>query len=275
MAFRRYNQLFPHQYLSLALIDGLPIGDDGKLDESEIGTTTLDVIAVGMTYKHFVLQANGIGAHSSMPPYPYVESRCGVVPIGYQTHAPMKEALSMADLGQGVVAGSAFLEVYESDVLKTYPVVKDTTIANALDYAAGALPAETDCGAKTLTLKASPSSSAPSGTATSILATPNPTFFADLNLVDDAFTPTFPPYRWTNDVNVYEGASLLGSCVLGMTCSFTTTAGVGRLTFEADIGPPGTLPDTSQAIVATKVTVQRTGKPVTSTSLPCKGSDCT
>ncbi len=60
-AFATYHQLFPDQYLGLALYPGLPIGDTGKPDPSQKNATRLDVIAVGLQYKQqFDLQEDGI-----------------------------------------------------------------------------------------------------------------------------------------------------------------------------------------------------------------------
>ncbi len=125
--FHAYHRIFPDQYLSLALIDGLPIGVQtsttpgttrpgphpltnkrgpsrvqGRLlsgthdviDAGQITATTLGVIAAGMKLRSdFVLQADGLGASSgAQEPFGYVEAACGRIDTGFQTHAPQVES---------------------------------------------------------------------------------------------------------------------------------------------------------------------------------------
>jgi hypothetical protein len=252
LAFAQYHDLFPQQYLSLALCPGLPIGDTSEIDGSEIEATELAVIATGMAYRHrFSLQENGLGPNGHSPELAYVQAHCGSVATGFQTQNPKKlGTLDQADLEAGVESGAGYLEVYETDVLST-----NSASVAAIKYAAAALPADKDCGPLTLTLAASPPTSAPHQVNT-ITAVPGRNLLADLNFTDSNFSPAYGPFPFVADVNIFEGSHLIGECTVAMTCRpVTVSPGPENTTFEADIGPPGTTPYSSQAVVSATTVV--------------------
>ena len=166
-AFKKYHELFPHQYMSLELTNGLPIGNNHMLDPSQITETPLAVIAAGRKYKSsFVLQEDSLvpSAVSVGPPFAYVEGNCGTTVTGYQTEETNIEnngaPLDSADLQAGVNDGVDFIEVYESDVLDGLAAaaqpanLADQTIEAALEV--GIRPAAASNGCAPLTISATP-----------------------------------------------------------------------------------------------------------------------
>ncbi len=291
-AFKNYHELFRHQYLSLELINGLPNGNNGMLDPSQITETPLAVIATGRKYKSsFVLQEDSLvpSAVSVGPPFAYVEGNCGTTVTGYQTEETNIEnkgaPLDSADLQAGVNDGVDFIEVYEPDVLDGLAAaaqpanLADQTIEAALKSAYGQLPASNGCAP--LTISATPHT-ATSGTDATVTASlgrasttcpgppgsppltvPCPDLLANLNFHDNTFDPSVDPpihgpFDFTADINVYENGQLLGSCNTGTSCPFTVTPGKGLTKFTADIGAPGTTPYSSQAVVSAETEVDRT-----------------
>jgi hypothetical protein len=211
-AFKTYHELFPHQYMSLALIPGLPIGNDRTLDASQITATPLAVIAAGRRYgSSFVLQANGLGAGSERggPPEPYVQGNCGTITTGFQTHAPSLEnadgaPLNTDDLQAGVNAAANFIEVYEQDVLDglaglTNGNTADQTIEDALKTAHRGLHANPGCDPLTLSATAETATIGTAATVTATLgpsATSCPTITGSCpNLLNNATALMAPPGR--------------------------------------------------------------------------------
>jgi hypothetical protein len=299
-AFKEYHELFPHQYLSLAVLNGLPIGNNHMLDQSEITETPLAVIAAGRKYgSSFVLQQDSLtsGVVAAGPPFAYVEGNCGTIVTGYQTEEPSIEKLDSADLQAGVNDGVDFIEVYESDVLdglagrSPSAPEADQTIEAALKTASGQLLANHGCAP--LTLSATPQT-ATLGTQATVTAALGPAsrtcprppgskpltaacpdLLANLNFHDNTYDPSTvsgleitAPFVFTADINIYANGQLLRSCNTGTSCSMTVTPGQGLTTFTADIGAPGTIPDSSLAVVSAAAAVQRTK------GTPCKPQAC-
>jgi hypothetical protein len=302
-AFHNYHQIFPHQYLSLAVLNGLPIGNNHMLDPSQITETPLTVIAAGRKYgSSFVLQEDSLASDvvTVGPPYPYVEANCGTIATGYQTQEPSIEnngaPLDSADLQAGVNDGVDFIEVYESYVLNGLAgrtktaTPADQTILAALKSAYGQLPASHGCAP--LTIRATPqtatigtqatvtaalgpaSTTCPTPPGSPPLTVPCPDLLDRLNFHDNTFDPSANPlingpFYFTADINIYENGQLLGSCNTGTSCSMTVTPRQGLTTFTADIAAPDTIPDSSQAVVSAEAAVQRTKV------IPCKPQACT
>jgi hypothetical protein len=253
--FRMYRKIFPNQYMSLSLIDGLPIdrslvaGTPGAprpgkhpmareapvgadlipsppprpedfIDGNEITATALAIIAAGRKYgSSFVLQANGLGPDSgSAPTYSYVQGNCGSIDTGFQTHDPKIEpALSMSDLQPGVQAGARFLEMYA--VLAKAGLTKNNpnaTVLGAITYADGALKTNSSY-CQPLTLTASPQTAAP-GAPTTLTATYETGLLSDLSFRYGGYAPTDGPYPFTGSFSLK-----LGSAAPTPTC--TTTPG--------------------------------------------------
>jgi hypothetical protein len=251
--FSEFHQLFPNQYLSLALIPGLPIGNQasGSVDSisppdpSQTTATPLDIIATGLKYKPgFVLQDNGLAGkvtNDGDAEYNFVKANCGNIPTGFQTKAPSqvaKEGTLNSALEKGVAAGVDFLEVYESDLGDE----------KALENAAKGLQHNRRC--VPLRLIATPPEGSV-GTAANVTAT------TDLNLSSG------------DTVNVFEGTKLLNSCS-SITCKASLDPGIGTTLLTAEVSYAGQIP-----IVSASTTLSRSA-PVTKGTLPkpCTGTAC-
>jgi hypothetical protein len=256
-----YRKIFPDQYMSLALIDGLPIdrslvgGSSGVplpgkhpmdrrppvgadiipsppprledfIDGNEITATPLAIIAAGRRYgSSFVLQANGLGAGSGFAPtYAYVQGNCGSIDTGFQTHDPKIEpVLSMSDLQPGVQAGARFLEVYA--VLAKTGLTKNNpnaTVLGAITYANGALKTNSSY-CQPLTLTASPQTAAP-GTRTTLTATYETGLLNELSFRYGGYAPPDGPYPFTGSFSLKLGSAAPTPTCTTMPASSTTPA---------------------------------------------------
>jgi hypothetical protein len=147
-SFDNYHQLFPNQYLGLALYPGLPIGNNGAEDPHEKVATLTSVIDVGMRYKQqFDLQENGMkgitAKQPSDPEYNAVRAHCGEIVTGFQnaksaTVAPTDQGPLSRALDHVVAAGADFWEVYVSDV-------DNLSMQDVLKRASTQLPAHKQC----------------------------------------------------------------------------------------------------------------------------------
>jgi hypothetical protein len=146
-SFDQYHQLFPHQYLSLSLYPGLPIGNNGAEDRRARTDTVDRVIEAGMRYKQqFALQENGIRGRERQPSdheYNAVREHCGDIVTGLQnsksaTNDPAYQGPLDRALDHVTAAGVDFWEVYASDV--DNPSMKDV-----LTRASTQLPAHEHC----------------------------------------------------------------------------------------------------------------------------------
>jgi len=145
-SFDQYHQLFPNQYLGLALYPGLPIGNNGAEDKRERVATLNRVIAAGMRYKQqFDLQENGMKggtAEPNDPEYNAVRAHCGDIVTGLQnavtaTDSPDQGWLSRA-LDHVVAAGVDFWEVFLPDIV-------NPSRTDVLKQASTQLPAHKQC----------------------------------------------------------------------------------------------------------------------------------
>jgi hypothetical protein len=146
-SFDKFHELFPHQYLGLALYPGLPIGSNGAEDRRERVATLNSVIAVGMRYQQQLdLQENGIKGRPTQPSgpeYNAVRDHCGNIVTGLQnagsaTTAPQIQGSLSRSLDHVLAAGVDFWEVYVADV--DNPSMKDV-----LTRASTQLPAHEHC----------------------------------------------------------------------------------------------------------------------------------
>jgi hypothetical protein len=145
--FDQYHQLFPHQYLSLSLYPGLPIGNNEAEERRARRDTVNRVIAAGMRYKQqFALQENGIKGgekQPSDPEYIAVRDHCGEIVTGLQnsrsaTKYPADQGPLDRALDHVAAAGVDFWEVYVSDV-------ENPSMTDVLKRATTQLPAHTQC----------------------------------------------------------------------------------------------------------------------------------
>jgi len=260
--FHMYRKIFPNQYMSLGLIDGLPITrttvtittpthptptpstttpiklftfSEDKIDPNEITATPLAIIAAGRKYgSSFVLQADGLGPSSgSAPTYSYVQGNCGSIDTGFQTHDPtVEQGLSAADLMPGVQAGVRFLEVYAVTAKEGLTKKPNGTVLGALTYADGALKTNA-AYCQPLTLTASPQTAAP-GTPTTLAATYETGLVNELSFRFGGFAPPFGPYRFTGSFNL-----MLGPAAPTPTCQATpaTTTAPASTTCTTTVTP--------------------------------------
>jgi hypothetical protein len=141
--FTRYAQLFPNQYVSLALYRGMPIGvKNGApvVDEAEAQETPQRVITAGMTElpAKFVVEANGLNANSpTNHVYQLVKASSGKTLTGFElataatVHPDVEgdasnpaRALCLA-MSAGLAAQVDFIEVYEEDASSDDPAVQN------------------------------------------------------------------------------------------------------------------------------------------------------
>jgi hypothetical protein len=146
-SFDKFHELFPNQYLGLALYPGLPIGNNGAEDQREKVATRMSVIAVGMRYKQqFDLQEDGMKGGTKQPNdpgYNAVRDHCGDIVTGLQnakseTVSPADQGPNSRSLEHVVAAGVDFWEVYVPDIEN--PSMKDV-----LKPASTELPAHQHC----------------------------------------------------------------------------------------------------------------------------------
>ncbi len=146
-SFDQFHQMFPNQYLGLALFPGLPIGNNGAEDRHASIATLDRIIAVGMRYKQqFDLQENGIKgmtAQPSGPEYRAVRNHCGKIVTGLQnagsaTTAPQIQGSLSRSLDHVLAAGVDFWEVYVTDI-------DNPSMTDVLKQASAQLPAHTQC----------------------------------------------------------------------------------------------------------------------------------
>jgi hypothetical protein len=137
--YRRYAQIFPKQYFGLALYPGLPINDQGVVDQSQTTLTRQRVIDEGLVYpQQFTLQTSGLNASkndtSGTGGYDIVLGYNGSIITGFQmstsatrnpdkmgdAHDPIHALQLSVDKGLQPNAGGKrirFLEIYEPDIL--------------------------------------------------------------------------------------------------------------------------------------------------------------
>lgn len=134
--FTEYARLFPHQHFALALYPGLPINEQGQVDQSASAASRQAIIDLGenMYPNQFALQTSGLNA-SKAPGggYDIVLSFNGKIATGFQmsTSASIKPA-KMGDssnpvnalklsIDKGVTPNQLgqtikYLEIYEPDI---------------------------------------------------------------------------------------------------------------------------------------------------------------
>ena len=276
--FKDYAATFPHQYIGLAVLPGLPV-PMGSCDAAcEPVATDLAVIAAGRTdyNKRFVVQSDGLSATNGggLRPYPYVQANCSQVVTGFQTHAPAKEKGNSLQtiLSQGIRAAVDFIEIYAiGDVVSLPPAGTYTTEGTLIRANTPVISkAETELhGAKNcapLTLTASTSSQNPTSGALAWTLTAS---------VAPALTSAVR-------INIYQGDTLLPARCTGTASSgsLTTTctarvSPITRTTYTADVARLTTVvPYSDQAVASASTSVQG-GKPGKGTT-GCKngGSTC-
>jgi hypothetical protein len=144
-AFDHYHQLFPNQYLGLALYPPLPIGANGVEDRRARTETLNRVIAAGMRFKQqFDLQSDGMkgNVQPSGREHDAVRDHCGDVVTGLRnsrsvTNHPQNGPLNRA-LDYVVAAGVDFWEVFAEDV-------DNPAMAETVKKASSELPAHKPC----------------------------------------------------------------------------------------------------------------------------------
>jgi hypothetical protein len=279
-AFKDYAATFPHQYIGLAVLPGLPI--PGSCNAAcEPVATDLAVIAAGSTHykKRFVVQSDGLSATNGggLRPYPYVQANCSQVVTGFQTHAPAKEkgnALQVI-LSQGIRAAVDFIEIYAiGDVVSIPPAGTYTTegtliTANGpvIRKAGRELHGAKDCAPLRLTASSSSRSPTSGALAWTLTASVAPALTSAVR------------------INIYQGDTLLPARCTGTASSgsltTTCTAIVSpftKTTYTADVARATTVvPYSDQAVASASTSVQagNTGKPGKGTT-GCKkgGSTC-
>jgi hypothetical protein len=258
--FKDYATTFPHQYIGLAVLPGLPI-PMGSCDAAcEPVATDLAVIAAGRTdyKKRFVVQSDGLSVTNGggLRPYPYVQANCSQVVTGFQTHAPAKEKGNalQAILSQGIRAAVDFIEIYAiGDVVSMPPAGTYTTEGTLIKpntpvirKAGTELDGAKNCAP--LTLKASTSSQNPTSGALAWTLTAS---------VAPALTSAVR-------INIYQGDTLLPARCAGTASggSLTTTctasvSPVTKTTYTADVARLATVvPYSDQAIASASTSVQ-------------------
>jgi hypothetical protein len=241
--FATYHRLFPNQYIGLALS---PIGPAPSLPAE----TMLDTIAAGKEFDpgRLIVQEDGLdgAGDESSPPYNLVRANCGAAVTGYQTKVPGNVLNFTESIQQAIDSGVNFLEVYEKDVLPHPSVLA----GYAPDF-----PASSDCKPLTLTV--------------SRQAIGNSTLAAttDINLAPGEAINVFQVTRIGN----YAATTCTAT---GQTSTCALPAGTDTVTFEADIGAPGTLPYTSQALVSATTTALTQATTLPGHPLPPCGKYC-
>lgn len=135
--FAEYARIFPHQHFALALYPGLPINDQGQVDQSASTATRQAIIDLGAsTYPNqFSLQTSGLNGskQSTGGGYDIVLNDNGKIATGFQmstsaTNKPAKmgdasnsiNALKLS-VDKGISPNSSgetvsYLEIYETDI---------------------------------------------------------------------------------------------------------------------------------------------------------------
>ncbi len=255
-AFATYHQIFRNQYMALALFPSLPIGEHSTVDLSEGPQVRMDVVSVGRTSYQptFILQEDGLAGDGSGsdPGYNIVKANCDNAVTGLQTKVPPKDQPLAPALALGLDANLSFIEVYAGDVV-TMP-----SVFSKFEASSPALPAP-DC--TPLKLTSSAGTSAPAGTQATVTAT------TDLIL----------PKDHSQVVNIFEqtaaGPILVGECATS-SCPVSITPGGIATKFTADVGAPGALPYTNQALVSATTTAGTSGIKPTAIPPNCRGSAC-
>jgi hypothetical protein len=130
---QEYAQIFPGQYVSLSLADGLPIGSTSTDDTSELLATPKAVVADALPLDPKpVLQENALtnaGTATSSAAYKLVQSNSGSMVTGFEigdlgrVGTPSATALQSA-LQNGLDASVDFLEVYAFDAASADPAIQ-------------------------------------------------------------------------------------------------------------------------------------------------------
>jgi hypothetical protein len=253
-AFATYHEIFRNQYMALALFPSLPIGDDSTVDLSEGQQVRMDVVSDGRTnyQPSFIVQEDGLAGNGtgSDPGYNIVKASCKTVATGLQTKAPPKDLPLPPALTLGLHAHLDFIEAYASDIV-TMP-----SAFAGFATSPSPLPSTDDCMPLKLT-----SSEGGGATAAAVTAT------TDLTL----------PAGRSQVVNVFEqtaaGPVLVAECTTS-SCPVTITPGAVATRFSADVGAPGTLPYSSQALVSETTTAGTSAVKPKSIPPNCKGTAC-
>lgn len=221
--FASYHRLFPNQYIGLA---ASPIGPQPSLPSE----TQLDAIAAGKYYdpKRLIVQEDGMGGGSTVnsPPYNTVQADCGSTVTGYQTKVSGRIINFKDAIRQSIDASVDFLEVYQKDVL---------TQPHVLARYAGSFPASSRCKPLTLTARPTRNGASRLRATTAVNLAPGET----INVFQLTHAGSYVPTTCTASAHASVCALPTGSQIV---------------TFEADIGAPGTLPHTSQALVSATTT---------------------
>ncbi len=282
-AFQRYSAMFPNQYLSLALGNGLPIGGPqagatgapSLLDPSQITATPLTVIRTALGYKpRFVLQENALGGTGPVRrPYEYVQANCADATTGFQTEAPALPSVSPSQLAaaleSGVTAGGRFIEVYAQDVLDTTEIAGQKAQA-AIDYSYQALKNRVTCAPLTLTAT-SPSVTVGSPITITVNSTLSPGY---LDFTEGA-SPT-APVSAAIDVYIGSATSPVISCTTWPCTKTISSKLAATTTVTADLGyPAGPSDSAPPPIVTTSSSVVHTGPGASNgTGKPCPKTVC-
>ncbi len=272
--FGEYRKIFPNQHMALSLVNGLPIGPGGKFDGYEVTATPLDVIAAALAHRGAIIQTDGVSPDSpSQPPYAYVQASCGrAAATGFQTGLPGEVGtLTAADLAPAWEAGADFVEVYEENVLTSLKSgATAATERNAIVTAHSMLPASKTCAVPhaPLELSGSPLTATPSDAAVGW------TLLTELNWNDAKFDPPFETLTFTAVINIYDGQRLIAECYPGSTCTVPIAPGPVRTSITADIGAPGTIPYTNQAVASAKAVINAAGTPPKAVPPDCKPTAC-
>ena len=282
--FQAYRDLFPDQYLSLNLIDGLPIGNNKRIDGGEITSSTLRVIAAGKRLEPgFVLQTDGLNPSTgSAAPDPYVAGNCADAVTGNQTPVPAKLGpLTSEDLHPALTDGDDFVELYQEQVLEGLesrirpslgePTGKqDAETYEAMREAAERLPDTAGCAS--LTLTATPAS-ATLGTPVTVTARAPTNLLSGLDFKDNAYAEPFGVFSFSPVIGIYEDDKLIKQCdgKAATVCEVTVASGPRITNFTADVGVlrqrgatligPAPKPLSPLAIISSSAQVVRTKAP--------------
>jgi hypothetical protein len=253
-AFATYHQIFRNQFMALALFPSLPIGADSTVNVSQGTQVRLDVVSLGRRQyqPNFILQEDGLAGNGngSDPGYNIVSANCNAVVTGLQTKVPPKDVPLPAALALGLRANLDFIEVYASDIV-TMP-----SAFTSFEGPVSPLPTTDDCAPLKLTSSERTGAAAAAVTATT-----------DLTL----------PAGKSQVVNIFEqtaaGSVLVGECTTS-SCPVSITPGAVATRFTADVGAPGTLPYTRQALASAATTAGTSGTKPNGISPNCKGTAC-
>ena len=207
------RRLFLNQYIGLA---ASPIGPAPALPSE----TQLDAITAGKQYdpKRLIVQEDGLGGGVTVntPPYNIVQANCGSTLTGYQTKVPGRSPTSPTRSSRRSARASTSSRCTRRMCCRIRSVLAPYTAS---------LPASSVCMPLTLT-----ASSASNGASTLTATT-------DVHLSGG------------ETINIFQQTRVGGYVTTKCTASAQTSAcalppGAQTVTFEADIGAPGTLPHT-------------------------------